>query len=72
MLRTQVCTSMYLCANGTNGCSEDERSIANKLAREEKREKESEEEKDFETVQQKKDPTLPVCAVGGSMVLTTC
>ncbi len=39
--------------------SEDERSIANKLAREEKREHE-EEEKDLQTKQIEKDPTLPV------------
>lgn len=39
--------------------AEDERSIANKLAREEKRENEPEDE-DFEVTQSKKDPTLPV------------
>ncbi len=38
---------------------EDERSIANKLERESKREKESEEES-LETQQLKHDPTLPV------------
>ncbi|KAF8854192.1 hypothetical protein BDZ45DRAFT_677080 [Acephala macrosclerotiorum] len=38
--------------------SKDERSIANKLAREEKREKEPEPESE-ETKQLKKDPTLP-------------
>lgn len=38
--------------------SKDERTIANKLAREEKREKEDEEESE-ETKQLKKDPTLP-------------
>lgn len=40
-------------------CSEDERSIANKLAREEKRGHE-EEEKSLQTKQIQKDPTLPV------------
>ena len=39
----------------------DERSIANKLAREQKRQNEPESEKDFETMQSKKDSTLPVC-----------
>lgn len=39
--------------------AEDERSLANKLAREEKRESEPEKE-DFETTQSKKDATLPV------------
>ena len=39
--------------------SEDERSIANRLAREEKREHE-EEEKDLQKKQIEKDPTLPV------------
>ena len=43
--------------------TEDERSIANKLAREEKREKEPEPE-DFETKQSKKDPTLPATTHG--------
>jgi hypothetical protein len=40
--------------------AEDERSIANKLERESKRENEAEEEKDLETKQLKQDPTLPV------------
>ena len=39
---------------------EDERSIANKLERESKRENEAEEEKNLETKQLKQDPTLPV------------
>ncbi|KAF2226767.1 hypothetical protein BDZ85DRAFT_256738 [Elsinoe ampelina] len=43
--------------------SKDERTIANKLAREEKREKEGEEES-LETQQLKKDPTLPARAHG--------
>ena len=41
---------------------EDERTIANKLERESKREQEKEEEKSFETLQLKKDATLPVCS----------
>ncbi|KAI9713410.1 MAG: hypothetical protein M1820_000792 [Bogoriella megaspora] len=43
--------------------SKDERSIANKLAREEKRAKEPEPE-DFETSQSKKDSTLPAKSHG--------
>lgn len=42
--------------------TEDERSIANKLERESKRENETEAEKDLETKQHKKDATLPVCS----------
>ena len=41
---------------------EDERSIANKLERESKREDEPQSEKDLETAQLKEDPTLPVRA----------
>lgn len=45
---------------GTNNrVTEDERSIANKLERESKREKEGESES-LETRQLKEDPTLPV------------
>ncbi|KAK3049804.1 hypothetical protein LTR09_008980 [Extremus antarcticus] len=42
----------------------DERSIANKLERESKREGERDEEKDLETKQLKQDPTLPARAHG--------
>ncbi|KAK3714975.1 hypothetical protein LTR37_007465 [Vermiconidia calcicola] len=42
----------------------DERSIANKLARESKRENEPEPEKDTETMQSKKDATLPARSHG--------
>ncbi|KAK5165580.1 uncharacterized protein LTR77_009109 [Saxophila tyrrhenica] len=44
--------------------SKDERSIANKLGREEKRQNEPEPEKDMETKQSKIDPTLPAKAHG--------
>ena len=42
--------------------AEDERTIANKLAREEKREFESKKE-ELESIQYKSDPTLPVRGV---------
>ncbi|KAI9660230.1 MAG: hypothetical protein M1831_003537 [Alyxoria varia] len=44
--------------------SKDERSLANKLAREQKRENEPTPEKDFETMQSKKDSTLPAISHG--------
>lgn len=44
----------------SNIVTEDERSIANKLAREEKRQNESEPESK-EVTQSKKDSTMPVC-----------
>ncbi|KAF2719077.1 hypothetical protein K431DRAFT_273507 [Polychaeton citri CBS 116435] len=44
--------------------SKDERSIANKLAREGQREKEGEAEPSFEVLQSKKDSTLPAKSHG--------
>lgn len=51
--------SSYRLQHSLTATTEDERSIANKLARESKREGESESE-NFETMQSKKDSTLPV------------